>query len=414
MISLERLKAAFAHMKTITAPGNGIHRLAFSDADWAGRQYLMDLMKAAGLTIRIDAFGNVIGHYAGTDENLPAIMCGSHGDSVPEGGNYDGVFGILTAIETIRSMQEDHFRPDHPIEVVLFMCEESSRFGAATLGSRAMRGELSAKDLDTLKGKDGCSLRQVLLSRGLDPDHIERAVYTRPLKAFLETHIEQGRVLEHEGLTIGAITGIAAPTRFKVHLHGSADHSGATPMTLRHDGLCAAALVITKLEALASHAVEPPVVGTVGICDVSPDVMNVIPGEVTLGIDIRSISADAKKKVADALKAYIEDVCRARGIPYTPEPVSDEAPAVMHPAMVRLVQKAAEKNGYPALAMPSGAGHDSMHWASYCPTGMIFIPCKNGISHNPAEYASPEDIFAGAKVFSEVIRTLSRKDFQLI
>ena len=216
MISLERLEAAFAHMKTITAPGNGIHRLAFSDADWAGRQYLIDLMKDAGLTIRIDAFGNVIGHYTGTNEDLPAIMCGSHGDSVPEGGNYDGVFGILTAIETIRSMQEDHFRPDHPIEVVLFMCEESSRFGAATLGSRAMRGELSTKDLDTLKGKDGCSLRQVLLSRGLDPDHLEKAVYTRPLKAFLETHIEQGRVLEHEGLTIGAVTGIAAPSRFKV------------------------------------------------------------------------------------------------------------------------------------------------------------------------------------------------------
>ena len=223
MISLERLEAAFAHMKTITAPGNGIHRLAFSDADWAGRQYLIDLMKEVGLTIRIDAFGNVIGHYTGTDEDLPAIMCGSHGDSVPEGGNYDGIFGILTAIETIRSMQEDHFRPDNPIEVVLFMCEESSRFGAATLGSRAMRGELSAKDLDTLKGKDGCSLRQVLLSRGLDPDHLEKAVYTRPLKAFLETHIEQGRVLEHEGLTIGAVTGIAAPSRFKVHLHGSAD-----------------------------------------------------------------------------------------------------------------------------------------------------------------------------------------------
>lgn len=221
-------------------------------------------------------------------------------------------------------------------------------------------------------------------------------------------------MLEHEGFTIGAVTGIAAPTRFKVHLHGSADHSGATPMALRHDGLCAAALVITKMEALANHAAEPPVVGTVGICDVSPDVMNVIPGEVTLGIDIRSISAAAKKQVADALKTYIEDMCAARDIPYTLEPVSDETPAVMHPAMVRLVQKAAEKNGYPALAMPSGAGHDSMHWASYCPTGMIFIPCKNGISHNPAEYASPEDIFAGAKVFSEVIRTLSRKDFQLV
>ena len=413
MINSERLNQQFNALKNITAAGKGINRLAFSDADWQGREYLMQLMKDAGLTLRVDAFGNVIGHYAGKDESLPAVMCGSHGDSVPEGGNYDGIFGILSAIETVRSMHEEGFVPDHPIEVVLFMCEESSRFGAATLGSRAMRGELSQDDLDRLQDKQGRSLREVLKSRGLAPDHIETAIYKKPLKAFLETHIEQGKVLEHQHVQIGAVTGIAAPTRFRVYLHGSADHSGATPMHLRHDGLCAAAKIITKLEELAAGEKSAPVVGTVGICDVTPDVMNVIPGEVDLGIDIRSISADAKKKVADELKAYIKKVTDERGIPCEIKPVSDEKPAVMNKHIVKLVSDTAAKLGFSHLEMPSGAGHDSMHWAGFTPTGMIFIPCRDGISHNPAEYASPEDIAAGASVFSEVIRTLANKDFSL-
>ncbi len=407
MIQIKRIKQALAHLRQITAPGDGINRLAFSDADWAGRAYIMNLMQEAGLTLRIDPFGNVIGYYDGKDNSLPAVMCGSHGDSVPNGGNYDGIYGILTAIETVHSMKDDHFVPDHPVEVVLFMCEESSRFGAATLGSRAMRGELSDTDLDTLTDKEGHILRQVLQSRHLHPELLEQAIYKRPLKAFLETHIEQGKVLEHEHKKIGVVSGIAAPTRFKVHLHGSADHSGATPMNLRRDGLCAAAPIITKLEELATKETLAPVVGTVGICDVVPDVMNVIPGEVTLGMDIRSISAAAKDKVTKELKDYIHQVATERHISYDIEPISDEKPAPMNPAMMHLISKTAEELGYPSLIMPSGAGHDTMHWADYTPSGMIFIPCRNGISHNPAEFASLEDIEAGANVFSQVIRTLT-------
>lgn len=413
MIHLERIEQALDHLRQITAPGAGINRLAFSDADWAGRTYIMSLMKEAGLTLHIDPFGNVIGHYNGKDNTLPAVMCGSHGDSVPNGGNYDGIYGILTAIETIHSMKDDHFVPDHPVEVVLFMCEESSRFGAATLGSRAMRGELSDKDLDTLTDKEGHSLRQILQSRNLHPELIDQAVYKKPLKAFLETHIEQGKVLEHENKKIGVVSGIAAPTRFKVFLHGSADHSGATPMNLRHDGLCAAAPIITKLEELATNETLAPVVGTVGICDIVPDVMNVIPGEVTLGIDIRSISHTAKDNVTQKLKNYIKQVTTERNISYDIQPISQEMPVAMNDAMIHLITKTADELGYPAHIMPSGAGHDTMHWADYTPSGMIFIPCRHGISHNPDEYASPEDILAGANVFSQVIRTLTSKDFSL-
>lgn len=413
MISAQRLATQFEKLRSITAPGKGINRLAFSDSDWEGRSYLMSLMQEAGLSIRIDAFGNVIGHYPGRDESLPAVMFGSHGDSVPEGGNFDGIFGVLSAIETVRSMKEDGFVPDHPLEVVIFMCEESSRFGAATLGSRAMRGELSQKDIDQLQDKQGHTLREVLKSRQLDPEHLETAIYKKPLKAFLEAHIEQGKVLESEQKQIGIVTGIAAPTRMRCYLHGSADHSGATPMNLRHDGLCAAAEIILTLEELASTYDKAPVVGTVGICDVHPDVMNVIPGEVELGIDIRSISSSAKAEVTQELQEQIHAICVERDLTFDIKPVSNEEPAVMHPGMVKLLTQTAQSLGFAAMQMPSGAGHDSMHWADYAPTGMLFIPCRKGISHNPAEYASMKDIVAGVQVFSQAVRTLSQKDFHL-
>lgn len=381
MISRTRLQQQLADLQDITAPGKGINRLAFTDADWQGRAYLMGLMREAGMELREDAFGNVIGHVKGADESLPAVMFGSHGDSVPEGGNFDGIVGILAAIETVRSMREDGFTPQRPLEVVLFLCEESSRFSAATLGSRAMRGELSHDDLLRLHDKAGHTLYEVLKSRHLDPDHIESARYTRPLRAFLELHIEQGKVLEHEGLPIGLVTGIAAPTRFYVNFHGSADHSGATPMNLRHDGLCAASEAVLAVEREASSYTEAPVVGTVGILQVTPGVMNVIPGEVRIGVDIRSISAEAKDAVEQAVR--------------------------MDAALVDLLEETAKELAIPCRRMMSGAGHDSMHWADYAPTAMLFIPCRAGISHNPAEFAKLEDIVRGTELLSAAVRKLA-------
>ena len=414
MISKKRFEQQLAQLAALSAPnmGPGIHRLAFSDSDLAGRSYLMQLMREAGLMLRTDAFGNVIGHLPGRDEALPAVMFGSHGDSVPSGGNYDGIVGILSAIEAVRSMREDGFQNDHPLEVVLFMCEESSRFGAATLGSRAMRGELSTEDLHRLADADGHTLYSVLTERGLDPDHIADAKYQKPLKAFFEVHIEQGKVLEHDHLPLGIVTGIAAPTRMLAHIHGSADHSGATPMQLRHDGSCAAAEIILQVEQLAAAHTEPPVVGTVGVIRVQPCAMNVIPGETELGIDIRSISADAKRETSQAVRQAIADICQKRGIPYDIEEISDETPVQMLPAMINFLAGLCEKQGQAYRKLPSGAGHDSMHWADYTPTGMLFIPCKDGISHNPAESARLDDIVSAAKILELAVRTVSQKNFQ--
>ena len=414
MIQRERLVKDFEVMAQLTAPGEGINRLAFTDADWAGRQYIIDRMTDAGLSIAIDDFGNVIGYKSGKNPELPVVMVGSHTDSVPNGGNYDGVVGVLSAIEVIRSMIDDGYEHDHTIAVVDFMCEESGRFGNATLGSKAMRGELTVQDLHRLVDKQGISLYEALKGRNLNPDGIETMAYKRPVKSFTEIHIEQGKVQEHEQKTIGIVTGIAAPERFYVTIRGNADHSGATPMNLRHDALCGASKIILGIEEIASMQEEPPVVGTVGVVEVTPGAMNVIPGAVKLGVDIRSISKVARNSVVTLVKEFIDITAEKRGLSYTIETIAQDHPVEMHPAMIREIEEAVKSVGVEYMTMPSGAGHDAMHWAEAVPTGMIFIPCRDGISHNPAEFAEMDDIVTGAEVLDKVLRKLSLEETKLV
>ena len=413
MIQRDRLVNDFEAMSQFTGPGEGINRLAFTDADWAGRQYIIDRMIDAGLTVETDGFGNVIGYKLGKNPELPVVMVGSHTDSVPNGGNYDGVVGVLSAIEVIRSMIDDGYEHDHTIAVVSFMCEESGRFGDATLGSKAMRGELRLQDLHRLVDKQGISLYEALKGRNLNPDEIKQVEYKRPVKSFTEIHIEQGKVLEHEAKPIGVVTGIAAPERFYVTIRGNADHSGATPMNLRHDALCGASKIILGIEEIAAMQEEPPVVGTVGIVEVTPGAMNVIPGEVKLGVDIRSISEVARNSVVTLVKEFIDVTTDKRGLSYTIEPIAQDHPVAMHPAMIREIEAVVTSLGVEYMALPSGAGHDAMHWADDVPTGMIFIPCLNGISHNPAEFAEMDDIVMGAQVLDNVLRKLSLETTQL-
>ena len=407
MIQKERLQKDFDAMAQLTGLGEGINRLAFIDADWEGRQYIIDRMTDAGLDVEIDGFGNVIGYKVGTNPDLPIIMVGSHTDSVPNGGNYDGVAGVLSAIEVVRSIIDDGFEHEHTIAVVDFMCEESSRFGAATLGSKAMCGKLTLNDLHRLVDKQGISLYDALKNRELYPDAIESMAYNRPVKAFIEMHIEQGKVLEHEQKQIGIVSGIAAPERFYVTIRGNADHSGATPMNLRHDALCGASKIILGIEEVTSMQEEPTVVGTVGIAEVVPGAMNVIPGSVKLGVDIRSISKVARDSVVFLIKELIDVIAEKRGLSYTIEPIAQNHPVAMHPAMIREIEEAVKSVGVDYMTMPSGAGHDAMHWTEVAPTGMIFIPCRDGISHNPAEFAAMDDIVVGAEVLENVIKNIS-------
>ena len=407
MIQKERLQKDFDAMAQLTRLGEGVNRLAFSDADWEGRQYIIDCMNDAGLDVEIDGFGNVIGYKIGTNPDLPVVMVGSHTDSVPNGGNYDGVAGVLSAIEVVRSIIDDGFEHEHTIAVVDFMCEESSRFDAATLGSMAMRGKLTLNDLHRLVDKQGISLYDALKERKLHPDDLESMAYNRPVKAFIEMHIEQGKVLEHEQKQIGIVSGIAAPERFYVTIRGNADHSGATPMNLRHDALCGSSKIILGIEEVTSMQEEPSVVGTVGIAKVVPGAMNVIPGSVKLGVDIRSISKVARDSVVFLIKELIDVIAEKRGLSYTIEPIAQDHPVAMHPAMIREIEEAVKSVGVDYMTMSSGAGHDAMHWTEVAPTGMIFIPCRDGISHNPAEFAAMNDIVVGAEVLENVIKNIS-------
>ena len=413
MIKRERLVKDFEAMSHFTASGEGINRLAFTDADWAGRQYIIDCMTDAGLTVEIDAFGNVLGYKIGRNPELPVVMLGSHIDSVPNGGNYDGVVGVLSAIEVIRSLTEDRFEHDHTICVVSFVCEEASRFGVATLGSRAMLGQLTLQDTHQIVDKERLSLYEVLKNRNLNPDKLEQVKYKRPVKSFTEIHIEQGKVLEYEKKKIGIVTGIAAPERFYITIRGNADHSGATPMNLRHDALCGASKIILGIEEIASMQEVPPVVGTVGVVEVMPSAINVIPGSVKLGVDIRSISEVARNSVVTLVKEFIDITAEKRGLSYTIEPIAQDHPVAMHPVMIQEIEEAVKSVGVEYMTMPSGAGHDAMHWANVVPTGMIFIPCREGISHNPAEFAEMDDIVIGVHVLEKLIKRISLVEVQL-
>ncbi len=413
VISTERLRERFEHMKGITDPGRGVTRLAFTDSDWRGRAYIISLMEEAGLTVREDAFGNVIGRRAGLRDDLPAVAFGSHGDSVPEGGNFDGLAGVLSAAEVMQSLREEGFQNERPLEMMLFMCEESSRFGAATLGSRAMCGELTLSDLFKYHDREGRALYDVLKKRGLDPDHVENAYYKEPPAAFFEVHIEQGRVLEHEKKQLGVVTGIAAPTRLRISIRGTAAHSGGTPMHLRHDGLAAAAEIILTAEWEGLRHTDPMVVATVSTIRNKPNVINVVPGEVTLGVDVRSISREAKHEAAEHIMSTAKEVCRKRGVGCECTIVSDEEPAPIRKSVIDFLGRCCMEAGRDWMRLPSGAGHDSMHWAMRCPTGMIFLPCKNGVSHNFEESAEIEDVAAAAGVLERAVREASRGDFHL-
>lgn len=411
MIHKDRLQQHLNQMHALSTIEGipGINRVAFTEQDWQGRAYLIDCLKELNLTIQYDNFGNVVGRYKGLNPSAPAIMIGSHTDSVPQGGHYDGLAGIVAAIEVVRSLQTSNKHLESPIDIALFMCEESSRFGSATLGSQAMRGQLSKQRLIQLSDKTGLSLYEVLQQRGLDPEKVPHGSYHTPLKAFLELHIEQGLVLETTKHQLGIVTGIAAPTRYKVHIHGTAGHSGATPMTHRHDGLCAAADIILETERIAKAYEPTPVVATIGVIEATPGVMNVIPGEVTLGLDIRSISNTAKTDVAEDILAAITEISNTRQIPIDLELIANETPLMMSKTMLNAMETVANKGNYNYMTLPSGAGHDAMNWGDYTDVGMIFIPCEKGISHNPAEAINIDDLVAGTQYLLELVQYLDQQ-----
>lgn len=364
----------------------GVTRLGYSDVEDEMHRIFQSEARALGLSIQVDEAGNC---FASNTEG-DAYLIGSHLDSVVEGGRYDGVAGVIAGLLTARLAREEGV--NLPLRIAAWRCEESSRFGCATIGSGLVTGHLNGADIADLKDKEGRSVQEVFQAKGfsLHPARIQH------VKQYLELHIEQGKVLESKQLTAGIVTGIVAPHRWMVRIEGMAEHSGATPMDLREDALAAASELILAIEDIGRR--EEDSVATVGIIHNEPNVMNVIPGVTEIGVDLRSLKQEHLEHMDELLEEAMKRISEERHVTITRTLRSKGTPVQLDKTVEDGLMAAAEKLGIPAQYMPSGAGHDAMEFPDLCPTGMVFIPCEKGISHNRLEKASLADVCKGAEV----------------
>jgi beta-ureidopropionase / N-carbamoyl-L-amino-acid hydrolase len=385
-------------------------RRSFTPLYQQGREWLARRFAEAGLEIRIDAAGNLIGRRVGGESGLKAIVLGSHSDTVPSGGRFDGIAGLIAALETARSLKDSAIVLRHPLEVVDFLAEEPSEYALSCVGSRGMAGTLEPSML-TLKGPGDEPLADALRRIGGDPSRLAEAK-REDVGVFLELHIEQGVVLESEGVDVGVVTSIVGIRRMEIAFQGEADHAGTTPMNLRRDALLAAARTVDSVrraaEALAAEG-EDYFVATVGVLEVSPSASNVVPGRCRLIIDARSTSREMTRRFVERIDRESADHARAACVRRMRFAVlSDGPPAACHPVLRAELRNAAQRLGLSARELASGAGHDAAFMTCICPTAMIFTPCRGGKSHAPEEWADRDALAAGAAVMFEAVRAIDR------
>lgn len=389
------------HLRTLAQyganAGGGVSRVAYSDADVQGREYVTGLMREAGLQVRVDAAANIIGRRAGRDDGLPPILFGSHIDSVPDGGNYDGTVGSLAAIEAARTIAEHGITTRHPLEVIVFQNEEGG-----LVGSRALSGELLAEHL-TRVSSSGKTMREGTAFIGGDPDAIAGARRARgDVAAYIELHIEQGGVLEREKRHIGIVTGIVGISWWDVTVTGFSNHAGTTPMDQRQDSLLAAARFIDAVNRVVT-SVPGRQVGTVGRIAAKPGAPNVIAGEVVLSLELRDLDAAKTAMLFDRIRREADAIGEASGTTFAFTPTFESLPAPADDAVRGAISHAAGTLGLTTMEMPSGAGHDAQSVARIAPVGMLFIPSVGGISHSPREFSRPEDVVNGANVLLNAV-----------
>jgi allantoate deiminase len=374
--------------------GGGVTRLSFTDEVRAVKDRVASYMEEAGLSVQEDAAANLIGRREGRDPDAPAVLVGSHVDSVYNGGDFDGPLGVLAGIEVVQTMQEHGVETERPVEVVVFTDEEGARFSFGMIGSRALAGELTPEELERYEDSGGVSIAEAMRAGGLDPGRIGEAA--RPagsVGAYVELHIEQGRVLENEDLPAGIVTGIAGAVWFRFVLEGETGHAGATPMSLRRDALAAAAEIMGLAEAEASAT--GTTVATVGQLDLEPGGINIIPGRVEFSLDLRDIDEGVRDGVERRIREGARELCRRRGVALEVEVLQRIPPAPCSELVMDAAGRAFERLGIRPHALPSGAGHDGMHLAGLCPIGMIFVRSRDGVSHSPEEWSTKEDCAAG-------------------
>jgi len=391
----ERLWDSLMEMAKI-GPGiaGGNRRLALSDFDREGRDLFIRWCKEAGCSITIDQMGNIFARRAGKNPDLPPVVCGSHLDTQPTGGKFDGVFGVLAGLEVIRTLNDGEIETDAPVEVSVWTNEEGSRFAPAMIASGVFAGIFDLDYGHSRADPDGKTLGEELERIGYKG---EQTPGDHPIRAFFEAHIEQGPILEAEEKTIGIVTGAQGQRWLELTLSGAECHAGTTPMNRRRDALLGAARMVDRVNRIALER-APDAVSTVGMLDVTPNSRNTIPGSVFMTIDLRHPDDDTLTDMENATRASCEEICADLGLEADLRNIWYSPPIVFDADCVNAVRQAAEAAGYPAREIVSGAGHDACYISRVAPTGMIFIPCKDGVSHNESESATPEDLAAGCNV----------------
>jgi N-carbamoyl-L-amino-acid hydrolase len=386
------------HLKALSEfgknPQGGVSRVAYSEADRQGREYVIGLMRAAKLDVSVDAAGNIIGRRpaANNDDSLRPILFGSHIDSVPEGGNYDGDVGSLAAIEVAQTLFENHVMTRHPLEVVIFQNEEGG-----LIGSRAMDGELGEKELD-LVSRSGKTIREGIKFIGGDPTKLSTVKRSKgSIAAYLELHIEQGGTLEAEKIDIGIVEGIVGINWWDVTIEGFANHAGTTAMNNRRDALLAGAKFIEAVNHVVT-SVPGRQVGTVGRIQALPGAPNVIPGKVVLSLELRDLDARKIGMLYQKIRAEADQIAQSDKVTFDFKQINVNIPAPTDTRIRAIIDSSAKELGLSTKVLPSGAGHDAQDMARLAPVGMIFIPSVGGISHSPKEFSTPKDIENGANV----------------
>ncbi len=390
------------------APAPAVTRIVFSDADLRARAWFKQQCRDSGLTVREDAVGNTFVRWAGTDANAAAVATGSHIDAIPHSGRYDGTVGVLGGLEAIRTLQRAGVRPRRSIEVILFTSEEPTRFGIGCLGSRLMSGSRDASADESLKDKSGASLHSIRTAAGfsgpLDTVRLAPGHYA----AFVELHIEQGPLLERAGIPLGIVTAIAAPASLRLFIEGEGGHAGAVLMADRRDALTAAAEITLAVEAAARSTGSPDTVGTTGVSEVFPGAVNSIPSKVRLELDVRDTDEARRETVLAKIDRVCDEVAARRFVTIRKEAINADPPCVCDAACVSALVNAASKHGLAHQKMVSRAYHDSLFMSRVAPTAMLFIPCRDGVSHRPDEYASPDAIANGVDVLADALAELAR------
>jgi N-carbamoyl-L-amino-acid hydrolase len=390
------------------ADAPAVTRIVFTPTDLKARAWMKARCEEAGLTVREDAVGNTFARWNGSDSDATIVGTGSHIDAIPNAGKYDGVVGVLGGLAAIRALQQSGFRPRNSIELLIFTSEEPTRFGIGCLGSRLLSGTLSAGAARKLKDNDGATLDEVRRGVGFAGELERVKLPSGYYRAFLELHIEQGPLLEQQQIPLGIVTNISAPASLRILIEGSGGHAGAVLMPDRHDALCAGAELILTIENSARTSGAIDTVATVGICDVFPGAVNSIPSRVRLSIDVRDTDTQRRDRVMRAIETACGSISAQRQVSITTELLNADAPANCAPEIVEALSQSCRQHGLKFRSMVSRAYHDSLFISRVAPVAMLFIPCRNGYSHRPDEYASPDDIVRGTLVLAETLATLSK------